>query len=93
MERSTITLVIDSSGKKTDLELPSQVPLEEMLELMMKGMNEWISLSFQLSDFRLLLSEGDESWRAIQPSMSLHELGVTDGCYLRLEKIQSFSTN
>lgn len=92
MNHSLITLIIDASGRTADIELPDNVPLRELLEPMLKGMNEWLSLHFQAEEFNLLISDDGIEWRSISIEQTLEQLQIVDGHYIRLEKSQSFST-
>lgn len=92
MNRSLITLIIEETGKKSDVELPDHIPLEKLLEPMLKGLNEGLVLTFNPKNYRYVLSEDGNEWRSVTLDQTLSEMEVTDGSYLRLERIQSFST-
>lgn len=92
MDRTLLTLIIDATGKKTDIELPNTIPLHELLEPMLKGLNEGMALTFQASNYRYYLSNDGSEWSSMDLQQSLEDLKATDGSYLRIEQVNSFST-
>lgn len=92
MDRTLITLIIDSTGKKIDLELPNNAPLIDIIEPMLRGINEWMAFGGDFTNCRWFINGGGTEWKSVQPTMSLQDLGVMDGYYLRIERVQSYST-
>ncbi|MCK6078284.1 hypothetical protein ACN9MH_24140 [Paenibacillus silvae] len=92
MDRTLLTLIIDATGKRTDIEVPNMLPLNELLEPMLKGLNEGMALTFQASNYRYSLSSDGSEWNNIELHQSLADVKAMDGCYLRIEQVNSFST-
>ncbi|WP_405170659.1 EsaB/YukD family protein [Paenibacillus sp. FSL H8-0280] len=92
MDRTLLTLIIDATGKKTDIELPNTIPLHELLEPMLKGLNEGMALTFQASNYRYYLSSDGSEWNSMDLQQSLEDVKAMDGSYLRIEQVSSFST-
>ncbi len=93
MNTTMLTLIIESSGRSVDLELPGEVPLREVLAKVLPGLEEWGPYPFTDTEFQYLISNGDQRWKPIDPGRTLNELEIMDGSYIRLEKRQSYSTH
>ncbi|MEF2969298.1 EsaB/YukD family protein [Paenibacillus sp. M1] len=92
MNTTVLTLTIESTGRFADLELPGDVPLREVLQRILPGLEEWGPYPFIEKEFHYFISSGDQHWKPVDISCTLDELKVTDGAYLRIEKSQNFST-
>ncbi len=83
MFRSLLTVQIASTEKQQDMELPSNMPLEELGKLILLSMDELLdgteSLYYEASI-------GDGEWRTLNSFQSLTENNVMDGSILKLDK-------
>ncbi|ANS75335.1 hypothetical protein AWM70_12555 [Paenibacillus yonginensis] len=93
MNETLLTLVIDSLGKSVDLLLPSDLSLREVLEEVLPRLEEWGPYPFSEQDYNCFLSDGGPEWKPANLDQTLEEQKVGDGCRLRLEKRQNFSTS
>ncbi|WP_435924036.1 hypothetical protein [Paenibacillus sp. DYY-L-2] len=93
MNTTLLTLMIESTGRSLDLELPGDVPIREVLERVLPGLEEWGPYPFMEKECQFLISGGDQRWKTIDISRTLNELEVLDGSYFRIEKKQNFSTH
>ncbi|MDR0268492.1 hypothetical protein [Paenibacillus sp.] len=93
MNNTILTLVIDWTGKSVDLELPGDVPLNEVLGKALPGLEEWGPYPFSEKDYQYVLSDGGQQWKQMDIYRTLNEQGAQDGFYLRMEKNRNFSTS
>lgn len=92
MSRTLITLSIESLGNTIDLDLPDNIPLGELMDMIFRNTSGWIPIGSKREEFNYLISDGELNWRSIDLNMTLEEAQVMDGYCLRMEKSQSFST-
>lgn len=92
MDRTIMTVIIDSTGETKDLDLPSHVPLLELVDPILRGISQGAPQNYNLDQLDFLISDGSQQWQTVSGNSTLSELNVLEGYYLRLEKVQSFST-
>jgi hypothetical protein len=92
MKRAVITLVSESTGKMLDIDIPTDIPLEQLGERLLTCLDEWIISVPHKNTYRFAKSDNGNEWHLLDKSLSLDEAGVMEGSYLRIESIVSYST-
>lgn len=92
MKRTIVTVVLDFAGKRQDLDLPSNLPLNRLGELIFAAMDVRVESPRDGAAYRVERSEYGQQWERVDNGLTLEEANIWDGYFLRLEKHVSFST-
>lgn len=86
MNYTVVTVITMPSGKETDLELPSALPLNQLSPAILAGLGEQLPEGKNIV-LRLSVSEYGHQWSDVEPRLTLEEAGITDGMYMRVEQV------
>ncbi|TYP69603.1 EsaB/YukD family protein [Paenibacillus methanolicus] len=86
MNYTVVTVIAMPSGKEFDLELPSDLPLQQLSPALLASVGDEIPEEAEPA-LRLSVSEYGLSWSDIDPGLTLQEAGVVDGMFMRVERV------
>ena len=82
MEKLLIHLYIPAVQKNFDLFLPQEIPIEQIVQALSKGVQELSRERYAISGQEMLLQEG--AIAPLSPKETLYQYGVRDGDKLLL---------
>lgn len=87
--RTIVTVILESSGQRRDMDLPGDIPLKQLGERISAALDERFVSE---GEFRFERSEDGQEWELMEAERTLDEAGILDGCYIRVSRPVSFST-
>ncbi len=84
INRTLITVLTEPAGNQKDLELPSDMPLERVGKLIIKGLDDDMGLLFENGRMAFHHSTGDGQWSLLDGTQTLKDASVLDGSFLRI---------
>ncbi|MBB3110998.1 hypothetical protein FHS18_003066 [Paenibacillus phyllosphaerae] len=92
MNRTEITVIALPSRKELDLDVPADLPIGQLGEAILQGMEEWNTYPYGQVGCRAEASLQGDNWRLLREEATLVEEGILDGMQLRLTQTISYST-